>query len=152
MPIRSCVIVVHILEGYRVLVSALVGILMNDLQSNVLLVPFIHQVWAAVHLLFEVIVRVVILIFVVNQSLLDLLILASVDLTFSSAVITVEVVHLNLLPLVHWLVCSSSIAPLLPIRVSSSFFDLNLLVHIRWRGLPSKAMLRLADVECVEQS
>jgi len=29
---------------------------MNDLQSNVLLLPFIREVWAAVHLLFEVIV------------------------------------------------------------------------------------------------
>jgi hypothetical protein len=125
---------------------------MNDLQSNVLLLPFIREVWATVHLLFEVIVRVVVLIFVVSQSLLDVLLLAFLDLTFTGAVITVKVVHFNLLPLVHWLVCSSSIAPLLPIRVGHSIFDLNLLVHIRRRGLPSESMLWLTDVECVEQS
>jgi len=125
---------------------------MNDLQSNVLLLPFIHEVWAGVHLLLEVIVRVVVLIFFVNQSLLDLLLFAFVDLTFAGAVITVKVVHFNLLPLVHWLVCSSSITPLLPVRVGNSVFDLNLLVHIRRRGLPSKSMLWLTDVECVEQS
>jgi len=83
---------------------------------------------------------------------LDLLLLAFVGLTFAGAVITVKVVHFNLLPLVHWLVCSSSITPLLPVRVGNSVFDLNLLVHIRRRGLSSKSMLCLTDVECVEQS